>query len=125
VKILLVNHFPLVGSGSGIYVMNIAKNLEQKGHQVCIIMPENTTKIDVIKNVKIHPVYFLREEKIQGQLSFNFPCMDPHPRSNFLFNNMTDEQVKQYENAFKKVIEEEIREFKPDVIHSRTCLAYI
>ena len=81
-KILLVNHFPLVGSGSGIYVMNIAKNLEQKGHQVCIIMPENTTKIDVIKNVKIHPVYFLREEKIQGQLSFNFPCMDPHPRSN-------------------------------------------
>lgn len=124
-KILLINHFPLVGSGSGIYVMNIAKNLEEKGHQVCIIMPENTTKIDTIKNVKIHPVYFTREETIEGQLSFNFPCMDPHPRSNFLFNNMTEEQVKQYEDAFKEAIEEEIREFKPDVIHSRTCLDYI
>lgn len=118
-KVLLVNHFPLVGSGSGIYVMNIAKSLEQKGHQVCIIMPENTTEIMKIKNVKIHPVYFTREETIEGQLSFNFPCMDPHPRSNFLFNNMTEEQVKQYENAFKKAIEEEIKEFKPDIIHTQ------
>ena len=50
-------------------------------------MPENITKIDSIKNVKIHPVYFTREEIIEGQLDFNFPCMDPHPRSSFL-NNM-------------------------------------
>lgn len=117
-KILLINHFPLVGSGSGVYVANIARSLERKGHEVCIILPENTTQIDNITNVKIHPVYFTREEKIEGQLDFNFPCMDPHPRSNFLFNNMTEEQVKQYENAFKKAIEEEIREFQPDVIHS-------
>lgn len=124
-RIVLVNHFPLVGSGSGIYVANIAKGLEKKGHQVCIIMPENITKIDSIKNVKIHPVYFTREETIEGQLDFNFPCMDPHPRSNFLFNDMTEEQVKQYEKAFKKAIEEEIKEFQPDVIHSRTYLGFI
>ena len=30
VRIVLVNHFPLVGSGSGIYVANIAKGLEKK-----------------------------------------------------------------------------------------------
>ena len=118
-KILLVNHFPLMGSGSGVYVMNIAKNLEQKGHQVCIIMPENTTQISNIHNVKIHPVFFKREEIIENQLDFNFPCMDPHPRSNFLFNNMTKLQIKQYEIAFRTAIEEEIKEFKPDVIHAQ------
>lgn len=118
-KVLLVNHFPLVGSGSGVYVMNIAKSLEQKGHEVCIIMPENTTEISKIDNVKIHPVFFKREEIIEGQLDFNFPCMDPHPRSNFLFNNMTELQIKQYETAFRMAIEEEIREFQPDVIHSQ------
>lgn len=124
-NILLVNHFPLVGSGSGVYVANIAKSLEKKGHNVCIILPENTTKMMKIKNVKIHPVYFKRNEIIEGQLDFNFPCMDPHPRSNFLFENMTESQVEKYEGAFRKAIEEEIKEFKPDIIHSRTCVDYI
>lgn len=118
-RILLVNHFPLVGSGSGIYVSDIAKTLQEKGHEVCIIMPENTTKICDMGSVKIHPVFFKRKEIIDGQLDFNFPCMDPHPRSNFLFHNMTKLQIEQYELAFRNAIEEEIKEFKPDVIHSQ------
>lgn len=118
-KILLINHFPLVGSGSGIYVMNIAKSLEKKGHKVCIIMPENTTEIVNIDNVKIHPVFFKRKEVIEGQLDFNFPCMDSHPRSDFLFDNMTELQIKQYEEAFRNAIEEELKEFQPDIIHSQ------
>lgn len=118
-RILLTNHFPQKGSGSGVYVENLAKSLVRRGHEVCIIMPENTTKINKIKNVKIHPIYFKRVEKIKGQLEFNFPCMDPHPRSNFLFHNMTEEQITQYENAFRLAIEEEIKEFKPDIIHAQ------
>lgn len=118
-KILLINHFPLIGSGSGIYVMNIAKSLEKKGHKVCVIMPENTTKIINIENVKIHPVFFKKEEIIKGQLDFNFPCMDAHPRSDFLFQNMTRLQIEQYEIAFRNAIEEELEEFQPDIIHSQ------
>ena len=118
-KILLVNHFPLLGSGSGVYITNIARSLEKRGHEVCIIMPENTTHISKIDNVKIHPVFFKNEEVIKGQLDFNFPCMDPHPRSSFLFKNMTEVQVKQYENAFRNAIEEEIKCFKPDIIHAQ------
>lgn len=118
-KILLINHFPLAGSGSGVYVKNIAKKLVEFGHEVCIVIPENSTNIKGINNVKIHPVYFKREELIDGQIDFNFPCMDPHPRSNFLFEDMTDLQIQQYEMAFKKVIEEEILTFKPDVIHAQ------
>ena len=118
-KVLLINQFPLVGSGSGVYVTNIAKSLQQKGYEVCIIMPENTTEIINIDNVKIHPVFFKKEKTIEGQLDFNFPCMDPHPRSNFLFHNMNKIQIKQYEMAFRTAIEEELKEFRPDIIHSQ------
>lgn len=118
-KILLVNHFPLRGSGSGIYVADIAKSLTKKGHEVCIIMPENTVEIDEIENVKIHPVFFKRNEIIQGSLEYNFPCMDVHPRSSLLFEEMTEEQLKQYDRAFRTAIEQEIKEFQPDVIHSQ------
>ncbi len=118
-KILIINHFPLEGSGSGVYVSNIAQNLVKKGHEVCVIIPENKTKIKNIPNVKIHPVYFKGQEKIEGQVDFNFPCMDPHPRSGFLFEDMTNLQINQYENAFKEAIEQEIKDFRPEIIHAQ------
>lgn len=118
-RILLINQFPLKGSGSGIYVTDIAKGLVKRGHEVCIIIPENTTKIKKINNVKIHPVFFKGNEEIEGCLGFNFPCMDLHPRSSFLFDDMTQKQIDQYEEVYRKAIEEEIIEFKPDVIHSQ------
>ena len=118
-RVLMINHFPLVGSGSGVYVHNIAKSLVELGHQVCIIMPENTTNISCSEGIKVHPVFFKREEIIEGQLDFNFPCMDPHPRSNLLFENMTDTQIDLYVNAFETAIREEVETFKPDVIHAQ------
>lgn len=120
-KILLINHLPLVGSGSGVYTNNLAKSLNKMGHEICIIMPENETKnIDNIqfKNFKLHPVYFKNEEEIQGQLNFNFPCFTSHPRSSFNYYDMTEEQLDMFCEAFDKAIQEEIEEFKPDVIHA-------
>ena len=124
-KILLINHLPLVGSGSGVYTSNLAKCLQKLGHEICIIMPENETKnvqSDEFKNFKLHPVYFKNEEEIQGQMEFNFPCFTSHPRSNMNYYDMTDEQLEQFCNAFEKAIQEEINEFKPDIIHSRTYM---
>ena len=37
-RVLMINHFPLEGSGSGTYTKNL-------GHEVCIILPENTLDI--------------------------------------------------------------------------------
>ena len=118
-KILLTNHFPFQGSGSGVYVANIARSLEKKGHEVCIITPENTSVFLNLKKIKLHPVFFKYKEVIDGQQEFNFPCFDPHPRSSLLFGNMTDKQIEQYKEAFRKAIEEEISEFKPDIIHAQ------
>lgn len=119
IKVLIVNHFPLIGSGSGVYIANIAKNLVNLGHKVCIIAPENTIEDTTLKDVKTHPVFFKYEEEIDGQLPFNFPCFDPHPRSSNIFYDFTDEQIKMYKEAFRKAIEFEIKEFKPDIIHAQ------
>jgi len=118
-RILLINHFPLQGSGSGVYVANIAKSLEKKGHKTCIITPENTSNFSDIKGIKLHPVFFKYKEEIENQQEFNFGCFDPHPRSSLLYNDMTEEQIEKYKNAFRQAIEEEIKEFKPDIIHSQ------
>ena len=107
-KILLVNHFPLQGSGSGVYISNIARSLERKGHKTCIITPENTSDVLNIKDLKLHPVFFKYEENIENQQDFNFPCFDPHPRSSLLFCDMSEEQITKYEEVFRQAIKEEI-----------------
>ena len=86
-RILMINHFPLAGSGSGVYTMNIAKSLRDKGHDVCIIMPENRTNFNREDGIKLHPVYFKQKEEIPGQLPFNFPCFTTHPNSTLNFSD--------------------------------------
>ena len=52
-KVLLINQFPLFGGGSGIYTKNLAKSLTSFGHEVQIIIPENTIEIEKIEGVKL------------------------------------------------------------------------
>jgi len=118
-RILMINHFPLAGSGSGVYTMNIAKSLRDKGHDVCIIMPENRTNFNREDGIKLHPVYFKQKEEIPGQLPFNFPCFTTHPNSTLNFSDLTDEELNEYVDAFRKAIKEEVESFCPDVIHGQ------
>ena len=117
-KVLMINQFPLTGGGSGFYTKNIAKSLTELGHEVYIIIPENTTKIEKIEGVTIKPVFFKRKEIIDGQLPFNFGCFTTHPRSNMTFNKYSDIQLEIYIKAFESAIEEVIEQFNPDIIHS-------
>lgn len=117
-KILLMNHFPLTGSGSGVYTKNIADSLIKKGHEVCIIFPENIEVPLLQDKIKMHPVYFSNGNNIKGEIPFNFPCFTTHPRSTQTYYDLTDEELQIYINAFKDALEEKIKEFKPDIIHA-------
>lgn len=114
-RILLTCHFPLTGSGSGVYTLNVAHALAKLGHEVRIIVPENQPP-EEYADFQVHPVYFngCNDEA----LDFNFPCFTTHPRSTQTFYDLTDEQLAAYEAAFRKAIEEEVETFKPDVIHA-------
>jgi len=118
-KVLMINHFPLIGSGSGTYTRNIAVHLQKKGHEVCIVLPENTAQFEEIPGIALYPVYFSYEEKIDNALPFNFPCFTTHPRSVMTFTNLTEEQFNMYMSAFEKEVARAVREFKPDIIHGQ------
>lgn len=113
-KVLLTCHFPLTGSGSGVYTMNVANALAKRGHEICIIIPENQL-VDDYDAFRVHPVYF--NGITDDALDFDFPCFTTHPRSVQTFYELTEDQLDEYEKAFRSAIEEEIRLFEPDVIH--------
>ena len=118
-RILMINHFPISGSGSGTYTRNIAVHLMKQGHELCLIMPENIMKYSSIPDVKTYPVFFSYEEQISEALPFNFPCFTTHPRSTMTFFDLDDKQLDAYLSAFEKAINKAVSEFKPDVIHSQ------
>lgn len=119
-RILLINHFPLAGSGSGVYTANIANSLVNLGHEVCCIYPVN--EIDTAEyRFSTHPVYFCNGDgvaPVEGALPFNFPCFTTHPKSVMSFEALTDEQLAMYEETFRREIGAVVEEFKPDIIHS-------
>ncbi|NHM16272.1 glycosyltransferase [Eggerthellaceae bacterium zg-887] len=114
-RVLLICHFPLTGSGSGVYTLNIAHALVKQGHEVVAIVPENQP-VEQPGAFRVHPVYF--NGATDDALDFNFPCFTTHPRSTQTFYDLTDEQLSAYEQAFRAAIEQEVRDFVPDVIHS-------
>ena len=129
-NILMINHFPLAGSGSGTYTKNLAIHLSALGHDVCVILPENTEKYEQVPGIRLHPVFFTPCESsdrssdttgtsMANALPFNFPCFTSHPRSTTTFADLSDAQLRQYLHAFSSAIDDEVARRRPDVIHGQ------
>lgn len=123
-KILMTNLYPLQGSGSGVYTVNLARALVRQGHEVCVIFTENEPWKDSDEfPFKCHPIYFLnmdgnKPEVDDEVLPFNFPCNTTHPRSINQFVKLSDDEESLYCAAWRKAISQEILKFQPDVIHA-------
>ncbi|GAI59632.1 unnamed protein product, partial [marine sediment metagenome] len=71
-KILIINHFPMEGSGSGVYTKNLAKELTEIGHKVKVIFPENRKVLPEI--FEMRPIMFKDDNTKDYEIDFNFPC---------------------------------------------------
>ena len=114
-KVLIPNHFPLQGSGSGIYSLNVARELTKLGHEVMAIVPEHGPVTGYPFPVK--SIVFSNGENQPTDLDFNFPCFTTHPVSTTTFYELTDQQLDAYLAAWRKAMLEAVNAFQPDVVH--------
>ena len=118
-KILMPNHFPLQGSGSGIYALNVARELLRAGHEVMAIVPEHQPVNDY--PFETRTIIFRDPDGNAGgesRLDFNFPCFTTHPRSTTTFAELSDPQMEAYIQAWRQAIGNAVADFRPDVIHA-------
>jgi len=115
-KVLMPNHFPLQGSGSGIYTLNVATELTLAGHEVLVITPDHQPVDD--SPFPTRTIIFSNENNGDAEVAFNFPCFTTHPRSKTTFYELTDVQIEAYLNAWRKHIDEAVSTFQPDIIHA-------
>ena len=116
-RILILNHFPLEGSGSGIYTKNLARELSEMGHTVKVVFPEiEQVSFDEFET---RVILFKGPETSNPEFDYNFPCFTSHPRSINTYYELSDDQLESYVQKFVDVTKEEVEKFKPDVIHAQ------
>ena len=117
-KVLLINHFPLRDSESGIYTLNIAKELVKKGHKVHVIDFDNIF-VEEEYNFQHSRILCNKFENPSAHLDFNFPCFTSHSRSLQTFYDLDDFQISEYISELNNEVKMVCRKFKPDVIHTQ------
>lgn len=116
-RILILNHFPLEGSGSGIYTKNLARELSEMGHDVKVVFPEiEDVSFDAFET---RVILFKGPDTVNPELNYNFPCFTSHPRSINTYYDLSQEELEAYVDKFVQVTREEVASFKPDVIHAQ------
>lgn len=116
-RILILNHFPLEGSGSGIYTKNLARELSEMGHTVKVVFPEiEPVSFDAFET---RVILFKGPDTKNPEMPYNFPCFTSHPRSVHTYYELSDEELEGYVDKFVQVTKEEVESFKPDVIHAQ------
>jgi glycosyltransferase involved in cell wall biosynthesis len=118
VRILIPNHFPLQGSGSGIYTLNLAQELIRLGHDVLVIIPENKPVPDSLYPFPVQVILFGNgTDRSKAEAAFNFPCFTTHPRSMQTFYDLSDGQMQAYVELWRRHISQAVDSFQPDIVH--------
>lgn len=119
-RVLIPNHFPLEGSGSGIYTQNVAREVVAKGHEALVITPghdEQTGFPFEVRTVLFTPTDGPPDD--QERLPFNFPCFTTHPASTTTFADLDAAQQDAYVGAFQAAIDAALVDWQPDIIHAQ------
>ncbi len=114
-KILIATQFYIEGSGSGIYVQNIAREFQDAGHEVRVLSCDKGPVGG--KPYPVRTIVFDREGKGQGDLNFDIPYFTTHPASNQTFYDLDDAQFNEYVKVLGDTLKDEMDQFKPDVVH--------
>lgn len=129
-RILMLNHFPLVGSGSGVYTLELARALKRLNHEVGLVYPDHYKVDQVLEEDLYHQTFYFQNDleperanapegikAFQNTVPFNFPCFTSHPKSHNTFKALKEEEIEQYLHAMKRALDEAIDVFRPDILH--------
>lgn len=106
-KVLLANHTPLCGSGSGTYTRMIGNGLAAAGHEVVILTPPPEVDLEV-NHVSSHAVL----------LPMNaLPSFTGHPLSPLTYEQLDRTSIREVASAWENAFVAVAKEFRPDVVH--------
>jgi glycosyltransferase involved in cell wall biosynthesis len=109
-RVLIANHTPIHGSGSGTYILALATGLARRGHEVVLLTPPGGTPVSVPPEIR----HFTADE-----LAGEFPSFTGHPCSSRLYSQLSPDDLADVTSAWERSLDTVIRSWAPTVIHSQ------
>lgn len=104
-------------TGSGFYIQNMLKHCSQKGYTNHLLAGISRSDKPYLNCIDDRDCTFISFE--EAPLNYRIPGMSdvmPYPSSRFSL--LESEQLDTYEKVFKTAIEDAVKKFQPDLIHS-------
>lgn len=99
-------------TGSGVYAINVIRQLENMGYKQALICAIEEKENIEISNIDVYPVKFSSKN-----IPFNVVGMsDSMPYKSTKYSDLSSQQLKCFKQEFYNVIEKANREFDPDII---------
>ena len=105
-RIILANHTPIFGSGSGTYTAMLAVELNRVGHEVCVLTP-------LAEQFCIGP----HIETYSVKLDHNFPSFTGHPLSSTTYDDLDRDDLRSLLKAWQDAFSQASDQWIPDVVH--------
>jgi len=109
VRVLIANHTPIHGSGSGTYILALATGLAQRGHGVALLTPPGP-------QVSVPPEV---HQFVADELDGAFPTFTGHPCSSRLYSQMSPDDLANVTSTWERALEPVIHRWAPTVVHSQ------
>lgn len=115
-RVLVTNHFPFHGSGTGTYTLDLADGLIAAGHDVRALIVDRQREGDEPFDVER---IACRAGDASADLPFDFPCFTSHPVSHQTFAGLSDAQIHAYLDVQRARLDQVVAEFDPHIIHGQ------
>ncbi len=122
-KILIATAFPIHGAGSGVLVNLQSAYHKLFGKDVHVVTANNRDDFPKQEGIGYRVVPFKSENKNAKELPnsapFNYLMFTTHTESTENFWDIGLKELEIYNKNFENIIEKEIEEYNPDVIHAQ------
>jgi glycosyltransferase involved in cell wall biosynthesis len=109
-RVLIANHTPIYGSGTGTYILTVAAGLARRGHDVALLTPPGGTPIPVPPEIR----HFVASE-----LAGDFPSFTGHPCSPRLYSQLSSDGLADLTGAWERSLGAVIRSWAPMIVHTQ------
>lgn len=109
-RVLIANHTPIHGSGSGTYILALATSLARRGHEVALLTPPGGTRVSLPPQIS----HFTADE-----LAGEFPSFTGHPCSARLYSQLSPNEIADVTRIWERSLESAISAWEPTLIHSQ------
>ncbi|WP_329201405.1 glycosyltransferase family 4 protein [Streptomyces sp. NBC_01435] len=109
-RVLIANHTPIHGSGSGTYILALATGLARRGHDVALLTPPGGTRVELPPEIQ----HFKAAE-----LAGEFPSFTGHPCSSRLYSQMSPDDLVDVTRTWERSLDAVVGEWEPTVVHAQ------